>query len=217
VGTPFLNNPALPPDYAPRDFFRDFLAARGQVSLEEVQRHPHGLQLGNKPIGAFRALLDHRGARIDLCPDSVRRGLPASDAIRTATSPAYPMLLISRRNLRSLCSWLHVGPEDAGGNPLEVNPADAARLGVATGDWVAVRSRAGELRARVTVTDAVAPGVVSMQFGFASAARTTGGTSMETMNVLVDAHEACDRLTGMPTLNGIPVQVEAAAPAPAAQ
>jgi len=208
VGTPFLNNAALPDGYTSRDFFRDFLRIRGQVPFEEVERHPHGLQLGGKPIGAFRALLERRDARIDLCPESVREAVPSADAVRPATSASYPMLLISRRNLRSLCSWLHVAEEESSGNPLELNPADAVRLGLSTGDRATVRSRTGEVRVRVAVSDAVPPGVVSMQFGFASAPRRTGGQSADTMNVLVDAHEACDRLTGMPTFNGIPVQVE---------
>lgn len=211
VGTPFLNNPALPGDYGVRDFFRDFLKARGHVPLGEVQRHPHGVKLGDKPIGAFRELLERRGARIDLCPESVLEGLPSAAAIRPATSPEYPVLLISRRSLGSMGSWLHVGAADDRGNPLEMNPEDAERLGVVTGDCVVVRSRTGELKARVAVTDAVPGGVVSLQYGFASSSRSTGGKSSETMNVLVDAHEACDRLTGMPTFNGIPVQIEAAA------
>lgn len=210
LGTPFLNNPALPDGYAPVDFFRDFLKARGHVTYEELERHPHGLKLGDKPIGAFRELLQRRGARIDLCPASARAGLPSAEAIRPATSADYPMLLISRRNLRSLCSWLHVGAMDPDGNPLEMNPEDARRLGVTTGDPAIVQSRTGEIRARVAVTDAVPAGVVSLQFGFGGAGRTTGGRGVETMNVLVDAHEACDRLTGMPTLNGIPVRIQAA-------
>ena len=119
------------------------------------------------------------------------------------------MLMISRRSLRSLCSWLYAGGPDDAGNPLEINTDDAARLHVATGDRVTVRSRTGGITVPVAVTDVVPPGVVSMQFGFAPTARQTGGKAEQTMNVLVDAHEDCDRLTGMPTLNGIPVRVEA--------
>ncbi len=49
----------------------------------------------------------------------------------------------------------------------EVNPDDAARLGVATGDRVKVSSRRGELTTRVQVTDRVPPGIIWMSFHYA--------------------------------------------------
>ncbi|MDI9599281.1 MAG: molybdopterin dinucleotide binding domain-containing protein [Acidobacteriota bacterium] len=49
----------------------------------------------------------------------------------------------------------------------EVNPADAARLGVDEGDVVRVTSRRGSITTRVTVTEKVPPGVVFMTFHYA--------------------------------------------------
>jgi formate dehydrogenase alpha subunit len=46
----------------------------------------------------------------------------------------------------------------------EINPADAARLGLATGNTVTVTSRRGEVTSRVQVTDRVPPGMVWMTF-----------------------------------------------------
>lgn len=210
MGTPFLDNPRLPEGYTPDDFFRDFMDARGAVKLDELKRHPHGLKLGDRPIGAFLEQLAKRGRRIHLFPASVAEGLPDAAAIRTERSAEFPMLMISRRNIRSLCSWYHVGADDVDGNPLEMNPDDAARIRVKTDDRVLIRSRTGTIVVPVTVSDVVPAGVVSMQFGFAAMKRVTGGASGETMNVLVDANQGCDRLTGMPTLNGIPVSIEPA-------
>ena len=48
-------------------------------------------------------------------------------------------------------------PEDP---QLEIHPDDAERLGVASGDWVTVRSRRGEARARVLPASTVRPGQV---------------------------------------------------------
>jgi formate dehydrogenase alpha subunit len=48
----------------------------------------------------------------------------------------------------------------------EVNPDDAARLGVETGSRVRVASRRGEVVARVRVTDRVPPGIVWMSFHY---------------------------------------------------
>jgi anaerobic selenocysteine-containing dehydrogenase len=48
---------------------------------------------------------------------------------------------------------------------IEINPATAARLGVATGDLVDVASAQGTLRSAVVVTPGIAPDVVAMPVG----------------------------------------------------
>ncbi len=52
---------------------------------------------------------------------------------------------------------------------VEINPADAAELGVAQGDEVSVASRRGEVRAKAMLTERVKPGLVFMPFHFAEA------------------------------------------------
>jgi formate dehydrogenase major subunit len=47
---------------------------------------------------------------------------------------------------------------------LEINPHDAEQRGVKNGDWVTVRSRAGETALRALITDRVAAGVVYTTF-----------------------------------------------------
>jgi formate dehydrogenase alpha subunit len=48
----------------------------------------------------------------------------------------------------------------------EVNPDDASRLGVTTGDKVKVTSRRGEVTTKVQVTDRVPPGMIWMSFHY---------------------------------------------------
>lgn len=48
----------------------------------------------------------------------------------------------------------------------EVNPADAAKLGVKTGDQLKVTSRRGEVVTAIQVTDRVLPGVIWMSFHY---------------------------------------------------
>ncbi|KKC26591.1 formate dehydrogenase subunit alpha [Sphingomonas sp. SRS2] len=84
------------------------------------------------------------------------------------TGPRFPLLLTTGRIL----SHYNVGaqtrrtenvawhPEDL----LEIHPLDAENRGVKDGDWVALRSRAGETTLRATVTERVAPGVVYTTF-----------------------------------------------------
>jgi formate dehydrogenase alpha subunit len=50
---------------------------------------------------------------------------------------------------------------------VEINPEDAARLGISDGDMVKVTSRRGTVIARAKVTEASSPGVVFMTFHFA--------------------------------------------------
>ena len=84
------------------------------------------------------------------------------------TGPRFPLLLTTGRIL----SQYNVGaqtrrtantawhPEDL----LEIHPADAEDRGICEGDWVALRSRAGETTLRAKVTGRVAPGVVYTTF-----------------------------------------------------
>ena len=84
------------------------------------------------------------------------------------TGPRFPLLLTTGRIL----SHYNVGaqtrrtanvawhPEDL----LEIHPADAENRGIKDGDWVSLRSRAGETTLRATVTERVAPGVVYTTF-----------------------------------------------------
>ena len=50
---------------------------------------------------------------------------------------------------------------------MEINPQDAQKLGITSGDMVTVYSRRGEVNARAKVTDASPEGLVSMTFHFA--------------------------------------------------
>jgi anaerobic selenocysteine-containing dehydrogenase len=94
---------------------------------------------------------------------------------------------------------------------LQVNPADAARVGLGDGDAARVSSRAGALVAPVELTDAVAPGVVSLPHGWGhdlpgvamAVAQAHAGVNS---NLLAD-DERYDELSGNAVLNGIPVVV----------
>jgi formate dehydrogenase len=214
VGTPFLANPKLDRRAAEEGaafdvdaFYGSFFETRGRISLEEIKRHPHGIKLGEKPVGAFRELLKRRGSRIDLAPETIRALVPALADVRSLATPEYPLLLISRRNLRSVCSWFHLGDWTEESNYIEMSARDAKRLGVADLSRVELCSAAGAITVPVRISDAVNEGVVSMQYGLDRNVRGDGPGSRVTMNRLVAADLNCDALTGMPTLNGIPVRV----------
>ncbi|GLK75795.1 formate dehydrogenase subunit alpha [Methylopila jiangsuensis] len=82
--------------------------------------------------------------------------------------PRFPLLLTTGRIL----SQYNVGAQTRRTensrwheeDVLEVHPADAENRGVRDGDWVTLRSRAGETTLKAKVTDRVAPGVVYTTF-----------------------------------------------------
>ncbi len=84
------------------------------------------------------------------------------------TGPRFPLLLTTGRILSQYnvgaqtrrtenVAWHH---EDR----LEIHPVDAENRGLRDGDWVTLRSRAGETTLRALVTERVAPGVVYTTF-----------------------------------------------------
>jgi len=84
----------------------------------------------------------------------------------------YPLILTTERSLyhyhtgtmtRKVKGLNKLRPEEL----VEMNPADATKLGVSDGQPVKVVSRRGEVTAKAKVTQASPPGVVSMTFHFA--------------------------------------------------
>jgi formate dehydrogenase major subunit len=84
------------------------------------------------------------------------------------TGARYPLILTTGRIL----SQYNVGAQTRrtanvmwhAEDVLEINPFDAEHRGIKEGDWVAVKSRAGETALRAVITDRVATGVVYTTF-----------------------------------------------------
>jgi formate dehydrogenase alpha subunit len=83
----------------------------------------------------------------------------------------YPLVLTTGRRMehyncgsmtRRSSGILEVWPEER----IEINHTDAEELGVANGEEVLVRSRRGELKVKVRVTDKSVPGVAFMSFHY---------------------------------------------------
>jgi formate dehydrogenase major subunit len=84
------------------------------------------------------------------------------------TGPRFPLLLTTGRIL----SQYNVGAQTRrtenvvwhAEDRLEIHPHDAEQRGVRDGDWVRLKSRAGETTLRALITERVAPGVVYTTF-----------------------------------------------------
>jgi anaerobic selenocysteine-containing dehydrogenase len=194
------------------------------LTLERLERSPHGIDLGPLEPRLPEALRTASG-KIELAPEPI-----VADVERLRASLARPrnggMVLIGRRQLRSNNSWMHnVGHLVRGRDrcTAHVHPHDAERLGLVDGSLASVSSEHGSVAVPVEVTDAIMPGVVSIPHGWGhdepgvqlSVAAAHAGVNS---NLLAD-DAAVDAVSGNAVLNGIPVElapVREVEPAPAA-
>jgi anaerobic selenocysteine-containing dehydrogenase len=187
------------------------------LSLAELKRHPHGIDLGPlEPCLPER--LATRNKRIALAPDLFVQDLARLEATLQPGGEAHSngaLLLIGRRHLRSNNSWMHNVPSLMRGRDrctLMMHPGDASRLGLQDGGAVRVRSRVGEVQAPLEVTEDLMPGVVSLPHGFGHGRagvrlRVAAEHAGVSINDLTDP-EHLDALSGNAAFSGVPVTVE---------
>jgi formate dehydrogenase major subunit len=118
---------------------------------------------------------DHPGTKI-LHVGKFTRGLGKFSAIESIppaeqTDAEYPLTLTTGRRLQHYHSG-SMTHRVAGLNILlpeefmEIHPADAKPLGLADGNMALIKSRRGQVKARVRLTERIKPGVVFMTFHF---------------------------------------------------
>ena len=139
------------------------------LTLDELLANPHGVDLGAlKP--RLPDVLRTPDGMIALAPELLaRRPAPACwDGLDGRRD--HPFVLVGRRDLRSNNSWMHnvvgAGEGQAALHRCTSTPTTPPRSALADGDDAIVRSRVGEVRVPVEVTDAIRPGVVSIPHGW---------------------------------------------------
>jgi len=185
-----------------------------KLSLQALDEHPHGLDLG--PLGA------NLGARLTTASKAVEAAPQAVlDDLRRLREQSPPgpgeLLLIGRRHVRSNNSWMHNFHRLVKGKPrhqLLMHPQDLLQRQLEDGQRVRIRSRTGSLEVEVQACEDMMPGVVSLPHGFGHGrqgvhmqiAQAQPGVSAN------DLTDEClrDAVSGNAALNGVPVQVEAA-------
>ena len=196
------------------------------LSLGKLKKNPHGIDLGPMQ-STIPDVLPEKHGPVDLAPDifvedldRLRARFPATEA----TAANGQLLLIGRRQLRSNNSWMHNSQRLMKGKPrctVMINPEDAERLGVKSGDQVSLSSRVGQVTAPAEVTSDMMAGVVSLPHGFGhgrdgvqlSVATSHPGVSI---NDLTD-DQRIDVLGGNAAFCGVPVTLKAAARVAAAE
>jgi anaerobic selenocysteine-containing dehydrogenase len=188
-------------------------AGRDGLTLAKLKAQPHGVDLGALVPMRYERVRTGSG-RVQLAPPALTADVPRVDAWVDEEERA-PLSLIGRRHVSSNNSWMHNLPPLVRGRDratLWMAPADAALRGLEDGAEVKVRSRAGEVTARLTVTADIMPGVVSLPHGYghgaaAASLRVAGKLTGPNVNAITD-ELLVEPVTGTAILNGVPVTVE---------
>ncbi|QXH55621.1 molybdopterin oxidoreductase family protein [Pseudomonas maumuensis] len=184
------------------------------LSLQVLDEHPHGLDLG--PLSAnLAARLRTPSGKVEAAPAVLLDDLQR--LARQVPPPEGQLLLIGRRHVRSNNSWMHNYHRLVKGKPrhqLLMHPQDMHQRQLQDGQLVTVRSRTGVIEVPVQASEEMMPGVVSLPHGYGHgrqgarlqvAAAQPGASA----NDLTD-ERLRDGVSGNAALNGVPVQVEAA-------
>lgn len=184
------------------------------LNLERVKAEQHGIDLG--PLqSVLPELLRTENRRLRLVHDLIAADIPRMLAA-LEREPAE-MLLIGRRHIRDMNSWLHNIDHYARGKnrcTLIINPVDASRIGLSHGGQARIKTRVGDEQVEVAISDEIMPGVVSLPHGFGHRSKETqqsiarGKTPGVSANDLVD-DEVLDIPSGTSVVNGVPIQVMA--------
>ncbi|MBF4206665.1 molybdopterin oxidoreductase family protein [Pseudomonas donghuensis] len=189
-------------------------ASAFKLSLETLDQHPHGIDLG--PLQPnLAARLKTPNQRIQAAPREMLGDLQRFAGQQPLA--ADQLLLIGRRHVRSNNSWMHNYHRLVKGKPrhqLLMHPDDLAGRHLQDGQRVRVSSRVGEIEVEVQASSDMMPGVVSLPHGFGHA---RAGVRLEiaqahpgaSANDLTDERQF-DAVSGNAALNGVPVQVVAA-------
>lgn len=184
-----------------------------KLSLEELQKNPHGVNLGElKPCLPERLFTENK--RVDLAPDVFVKDLARLETEENHADE-FPFALIGRRHLRDCNSWLHNSEILVKGKnrcTLLINISDAENLNLQNHQTVKVSSRTGTVEIPAEITENIARGVVSIPHGYGHG---RDGVKLDTaanhagvsINDLTD-HALIDELTGNAAFSNVRVNVQ---------
>ncbi len=190
----------------------------GKVRWGDVVKAPHGLFYGKKTFGALWDQLRTPDKKIDLAPAPLMQRL--RECLATPAAPAtmagFPLQMISRRRVQNMNSWLADTTGKTArpftGDAVEINTADAARLGVTENQIVRLVSRAAAIEVRAVISDRIRDGVVVLEQGWGSRVfDPVNGEAAEQYGInrnLLIPNDELDPLSAMPSLNGTHVRLE---------
>jgi anaerobic selenocysteine-containing dehydrogenase len=185
-----------------------------QVTIPAMETAQGSIDLGPMVPNLAERLETPEG-RLNLAPDVFLNDLPRLLDSASANTDALPYLMIGRRQVRSHNSWTQNSPRLVKGRnrcTVQINPVDASRLGIEDESDVQVTGRVGSVTLPAEITDAMAPGVVSIPQGWGQRnGKLSAATQMQTVSIndLTD-DQRIDPISGNAAFNGVPVALAAA-------
>jgi anaerobic selenocysteine-containing dehydrogenase len=193
----------------------DFACADSRVSLDEVKSHRHGhvydidIRVEPREPGCTAMLELGNGLMMQELID-----LHAEDP-GGAVDPDLPFRLISRRTndfMNSVGQSLPLLGAGSTHAPAHMHPHDLEALGIGSGELVTIRSRHGDMLARMAPDESLRPGLVSVTHGFGapmSLGPSGDDVGRGSVTRLLDMSER-DPISGIPRMSAVPVSVESA-------
>lgn len=191
------------------------------ISLHAVKAHPQA----SMDLGALEsripAVLRTPQKRIDLMHElfatdlaRLKERFDALAANAKASGEDNVFLLVGRRHIRDMNSWLHnLVPYVRGKNrcTMKISTSDAAHIGLKTDGLARVVSDVGELQVPVEITDEMMPGVISIPHGFGHAYADSQQSNAQLLSPGVSCNdiidESLDVASSTCVVNGVPVRV----------
>jgi len=188
--------------------------AKKGLTFEKLKANPHGIDLGAlKPCLKDRIQTDDDKIRLasQVFLDDFERLEKFIDA--TKEQSEFNFQMIGRRVLRQHNTWTHNSHRLSKGRnecTLLINPKDAAKLDITSGEYVQVKSRIGSIQVEAEVSDEIMEGVLSLPQGFGAGKKSKMKIAVAqnsvSINDLTDDLRV-DELTGNAALNGVHVSV----------
>jgi anaerobic selenocysteine-containing dehydrogenase len=191
--------------------YGDHFGARpGGLTLAELKRHPHGIDLGPlKP--RLHEVIRTPSGRVELAPAALVADL---DRLRESLADAPALVIIGRRQMQSMNSMLHNVPALMRGRErctLQVHPDDASARGLVDGGRCEISSDNGSIEATVEVSESILRGVVSLPHGWGhhgpglrlSVAEQHPGANLNA----ITGPAGLDRPSGTAAFNGVRVEI----------
>jgi len=179
-------------------------AGLGEALFERILASPSGTVISTHTQDEMWSWIRHSDGRIHIpIPEMIAE--IAALGTEPVTDPDRPFILQAgeRRsfNANTIIRDRKWRREDCEG-ALKINPADAARLGLANGASARCESLRGKIDVTVSITDEVPEGVVSLPHGYGMA----DGDSGPGVNELTAA-DHCDELAKTPFHKYVPVRI----------
>lgn len=184
----------------------------GGLTLDEVKRHPDGLWLADLEEGRLGDAVTTPSGCIELIHPHIVADIPRLAA--RVDRAVQPMVLTSRRHLRSNNSWLHNVPALMRGRDrctLLVHPDDCRRIGLVDAEMATVETDGGSIDVLVQVSDEMMPGVASLPHGWGHG---LPGTRLAVANAhpgvnsnLLNPVDVLDVPSNTHVVNGVPCRI----------